>query len=255
MSAGNPHTSYSDVTSAESSTCPSKIFEALAGWSHRQRQNLLVEFTDSFGPPDRNSEQIGRKLTDACAAFGGHLAQSDIHGCVGADLDLLPLTFVRLGHAPDPYAERLTYLVPTRAHPVSPFTTATVRVVIDSLELEAAIAAVYAARLPIPAWWPAEARSAYIEEYASEAAGIVLSELDSIGDRVSDWAARSQVSGADKTTVIASAQQVLLDEACSEVQYDLNELIASKSAELMAEAVFDHGPPLRAAPRGVAGQH
>ena len=42
--------------------------------------------------------------------------------------------------------------------------------------------------------------------------------------------------------MIASAQQVLLDEACSEVQYDLNELIASKSAELMAKAVFDHGP-------------
>lgn len=114
---------------------------------------------------------------------------------------------------------------------------------IDSLELEAAIAAVYAAQLPIPVWWPAEARSAFIEEYASEAAGMVLSELDAIGDRVSDWAVRSQVSGADKTTAIASAQQVLLDEACSEVQYDLNELIAGKSAELMAEAVFAPGPP------------
>lgn len=114
----------------------------------------------------------------------------------------------------------------------------------DSLDLEAAIAAVYAAQLPIPAWWPAEARSTFIEEYASEAAAMVLSELDAIGDRVSDWAARSRVSGTDRAAVIASAQQVLLDEACSEVQYDLNELIASKSAELMAEAVLDHGPPL-----------
>lgn len=114
---------------------------------------------------------------------------------------------------------------------------------IDSLELEAAIAAVYAAQLPIPAWWPAEARSAFIEEYASEAAGMVLSELDAIGDRMSDWAARSQVSGADKTTAIALAQQVLVDEACNEVQYDLNELIAGKSTELIAEAVFDHSPP------------
>lgn len=114
---------------------------------------------------------------------------------------------------------------------------------IHSLDLEAAIAVVYAAQLPIPAWWPAEARAEFIEEYASEAAGMVLSELDAMSDRMSDWAARSQISGTDKTTVMASAQQVLLDEACSEVQYDLHELIASKSAELMAEAVFDHGPP------------
>ena len=111
------------------------------------------------------------------------------------------------------------------------------------MELEATIAAVYAARLPIPAWWPTEARSAFIEEYASEATAMVLSELDAIGDRVTDWAARSQVSGADKSVMITAAQRVLLDEACSDVQYDLNELIACKSAELMAEAVFDHGPP------------
>ena len=100
--------------------------------------------------------------------------------------------------------------------------------VIDPLELEAAIAAVYAAQLPIPVWWPAEARSAFIEEYASEAAGMVLSEMDAIGDRMSDWAARSHVSDADESAMIASAQQVLLDEACSEVQYDLTEMIATE---------------------------
>jgi hypothetical protein len=116
-------------------------------------------------------------------------------------------------------------------------------VVIDSLELEAAIAAVYAAQLPIPVWWPAEVRSAFIEEYASEAARMVLSEVDAIGDRMSDWAARSQVSDVDESAMIASAQQVLLDEACSEVQYDLTEMIASRSAQLTAEAVFDHGAP------------
>ncbi|KWX19548.1 hypothetical protein AFM11_35245 [Mycolicibacterium wolinskyi] len=115
--------------------------------------------------------------------------------------------------------------------------------VIDPLELEAAIAAVYAAQLPIPVWWPAEARSAFIEEYASEAACMVLSEVDAIGDRMSDWAARSHVSGADESAMIASAQQVLLDEACSEVQYDLTEMIANRSAQLTAEAVFDHGAP------------
>lgn len=115
--------------------------------------------------------------------------------------------------------------------------------VIDVADLEAAITAVYAAQLPIPVWWPAEARSTFIEEYASEAACMALSEVDAIGDRMSDWAARSHVSDADETAMIASAQQVLLDEACSEVQYDLTELIASKSAELMAEAFFDHGAP------------
>lgn len=72
---------------------------------------------------------------------------------------------------------------------------------------------------------------------------MVLSEWDAIGDRMSDWTAGSHVSGADKTTAIAAAQQALLDEACSEVQYDLTEVIASRSAQLMAEAVFDHCPP------------
>lgn len=114
---------------------------------------------------------------------------------------------------------------------------------IDSVELEAAIAAVYATQLPIPPWWPADARAAFIEEYASEAATMVLSDFDAIGDRATDWAARSQISGADTSAMITSAQQVLLDEACNEVQYDLTELIANKSAELQAEAVFDHGRP------------
>lgn len=114
---------------------------------------------------------------------------------------------------------------------------------IDSVELEAVIAAVYATQLPIPPWWPADARARFIEEYASEAATMVLSEFDAIGDRATDWAARSQISGEDTAAMIVSARRVLLDEACSEVQYDLTELIASKSAELRAEAVFGHGRP------------
>lgn len=116
-------------------------------------------------------------------------------------------------------------------------------VVAAPAELETAIAAVYAKQLPIPAWWPAEARAVFIEEYASEAAIMVLSEFDAIGDRVTDWAARSQISGADTSAMVASARRVLLDEACSEVQYDLSDLIASKSAELRAEAVFGPGRP------------
>ncbi|CPU62837.1 Uncharacterised protein [Mycobacteroides abscessus] len=89
----------------------------------------------------------------------------------------------------------------------------------------------YAAQLPIPVWWPAGARATFIEEYASQAACMVFSELDAIGDRMSDWTARSQVGGADESAMIASAQQVLLDEACNEVQYDLTEMIDSRSAQ------------------------
>lgn len=114
---------------------------------------------------------------------------------------------------------------------------------VDSVELKAAIAEVYATQLPIPPWWPDEERAALIEEYASEAATMVLAEFDAIGDRVTDWAARSQIGGADTSAMIASARRVLLDEARSEVQYDLTELIACKSAELRAEAVFDRGRP------------
>lgn len=66
---------------------------------HRQRQNLLVEFADSFGSTDRNSEQVGGELADAGAAFCGHFTESGVNRCVSANLDLLARTFVRLGHA------------------------------------------------------------------------------------------------------------------------------------------------------------
>ena len=101
MSAGVfRHASYSDVTSAKGHARLLDEKEPFGACpSHRQRQNLLVELTDSFGSADRNSEQIGRKLADAGAAFCGHFAQSGIHGCVRANLDLLARTFMRLGHA------------------------------------------------------------------------------------------------------------------------------------------------------------
>ncbi|WP_370333828.1 hypothetical protein [Mycolicibacterium hippocampi] len=84
---------------------------------------------------------------------------------------------------------------------------------IDPVELETAIAAVYATQLPIPAWWPADARAAFIEEYASEAATMVLSEFDAIGGRATDWAARPRmISAADTSAMISSVQQVLLDK-------------------------------------------
>lgn len=194
-----------------------------------------------------DGEDVGHVLAHWDAALRGFSFDDLVNDAIGPRHDLRAIALMcaaSLGHGGNSASETTRYLITTRTHPSCiSFHTATVRVVIDSVELEAAIAAVYAAQLPIPAWWPAEARAAFIEEYASEAAGTVLSEMDAVVDRMGDWAARSQVSGADKTTVIASAQQVLLDEACSEVQYDLTELIASRSAELMAEAVFDHGPP------------
>lgn len=115
----------------------------------------------------------------------------------------------------------------------------------SAAELEAAVAAVYAARLPIPAWWPAEERSVFIEEYASEAACVLVSELDEIVDRVTNWSARALAGGrrfsADEiSAMIAVEQQALLDDAWGRVRYDLGEAIARKSAALLAESVFVH---------------
>lgn len=82
--------------------------------SHRQWQNLLVEFTDGLRMANRNGKEVGRKLADAGAAFRGHFTQAGIHGCGSTNFDLLALTFVRLGHADDLGAEKVPYLVPTR---------------------------------------------------------------------------------------------------------------------------------------------
>jgi hypothetical protein len=111
---------------------------------------------------------------------------------------------------------------------------------IDSAELEATMIAVYAAQLPIPLWWPPEERRAFIEDYASHDACMLMSELDDIVDRAVDWAARSRFSDEERSARIATQQQAVLDEARSNVRYDLTELIADKSAELIAEAVYTH---------------
>ena len=194
-----------------------------------------------------DGEDVGHVLAHWDAALRGFSFDDLVDDAIGPRHDLRAIALMcaaSLGHGGDSASETTRYLITTRIHPSCiSFHTATVRVVIDSVELEAAIAAVYATQLPIPPWWPVEARTAFIEEYASEAATMVLSELDAIGDRVTEWAVRSQTSGADTSAMITSARRVLLDEACSEVQYDLTELIANKSAELRAEAVFDRGRP------------
>ena len=92
---------------------------------------------------------------------------------------------------------------------------------IDSAEVEAAIAVVYAPQLPIPMRWPAEERSAFIEEYAGEAACVLMSELDGIVDWVTDWVARSEFIGEERSALMEAEQQVLLDEAGSSVRNDL----------------------------------
>ena len=82
--------------------------------SHRQWQDLLVEFTDGLRMANRNGKEVGRKLADAGAAFRGHFTQAGIHGCGSTNFDLLALTFVRLGHAADLCVKKSLYLVPTR---------------------------------------------------------------------------------------------------------------------------------------------
>lgn len=111
---------------------------------------------------------------------------------------------------------------------------------IDSAELEATMIAVYAAQLPIPPWWPPQERRAFIEEYASHDACMLMTELDDIVDRAVDWAARARFSDEERSARIATEQQAVLDEARSSVRYDLTEEIADKSAELIAEAVYTH---------------
>lgn len=63
---------------------------------------------------DCNGEEVCRELADAGAALGGHFAQTRVHDCGSADLDLLALPLMRLGHADDRPPEKALYLVPTR---------------------------------------------------------------------------------------------------------------------------------------------
>jgi hypothetical protein len=76
------------------------------GSSHRQRQYLLVEFANSLGMADRNSEQVRRKLADTGAALSGHFPQAGVNDCCGTYFDLFSITFVRLGHRPDLVADQ-----------------------------------------------------------------------------------------------------------------------------------------------------
>ncbi|SUE32767.1 Uncharacterised protein [Mycolicibacterium gilvum] len=54
MSAGFPHTSYSDVTSAKRLAAKTRRVSPLAHSSHRQRQDLLIELTDGLRAANRN---------------------------------------------------------------------------------------------------------------------------------------------------------------------------------------------------------
>ena len=117
-----------------------------------------------------------------------------------------------------------------------------VRVDID--ELENMLAAAYAAVLPIPPWWPAAERAAFITEHAGYAAFTLLSDLDNVLDDTVDWAARHQIGNDDRSAMITARQHALLDDALT-VGWDLTEVIAERSAELMAEAVFTRHRPAR----------
>lgn len=113
----------------------------------------------------------------------------------------------------------------------------------DVDQLRTDIAAVYAAQLPIPPWWPAEERTAFIDQHADAAASSLLVELDDIVDRTADMAYRV-VDGrrlwADEIAAMITAEQdALVEEARSSVMWDLADAIAEQSAFLTAEAAFD----------------
>lgn len=68
------------------------------GLSHRQGQNLLIEFENGFGVTHRDREEISGELANTGAALDGHFAEPGVDDRGGTYLDLLAITFVRLGH-------------------------------------------------------------------------------------------------------------------------------------------------------------
>jgi hypothetical protein len=114
----------------------------------------------------------------------------------------------------------------------------------DHDQIQADIRAVYSRDLPIPPWWQAEDRSAFIDYYAAQAGSVLIVELDSIADRVGDLRycqADGYVLWDDEAAaIVAAEQEQLLDEARSCVMWDLTDAIAEQSALLTVEAVFAH---------------
>lgn len=115
----------------------------------------------------------------------------------------------------------------------------------DVDQLQAEIAAVYAAHLPIPPWWPAEERTAFIDQHAGAAASSLLTQLDDVGDRAADSVydiADGRRMWADEiAAAVTVEQEALLDEARSSVMWDLTDAIAEHSAFLTSEATFRPG--------------
>ena len=79
----------------------------------------------------------------------------------------------------------------------------------DLDELETAVVAVYAAQLPIPAWWPDEERAAFIADHAGDALGALTTQLNDVVDRTIDQAARSP--SANGWSYSADEISVLID--------------------------------------------
>jgi hypothetical protein len=67
--------------------------------SHRQRQNLLIEFENGFGVTHCDGKEVGGELANTGAALGGHFAEPGVDDRGGTYLDLFAVTFMRLGHA------------------------------------------------------------------------------------------------------------------------------------------------------------
>lgn len=114
----------------------------------------------------------------------------------------------------------------------------------DHDQLQADIRAVYARDLPIPPWWRQEDRLAFIDDYAAEAASVLIVELDNIADRVGDLRYRQADGHAlwddEAAAIVAAEQEQLLGEARSCVMWNLTDAIAEQSALLTVEAVFAH---------------
>ena len=184
MSAENPHTSYSRCHICQGPT--SKVLRSWRGDHIASGRTSLSSSRTASGRPTAiasRSAESWLTLVPRSAA----ISKPGVDGCVSANLDLLTRTFVRLGHALDLHAERPMYLVPTRVHPSllsHGYRSGGDRCSGSGGGHHGGLRG----PAPDPGVVAAEARSTFIEEYANEAAGMVLSEMDAIGDRMSDWA-------------------------------------------------------------------
>lgn len=84
---------------------------------HRQRQNLLIEFTNEFGVADMGGQNISHVLAHRDAALRGFTFDDLVDDAIGPRHDLRAIALVcaaPLGHGANSASDRVCYLITTR---------------------------------------------------------------------------------------------------------------------------------------------